>query len=399
MASISSALLLAAFFIYLIATVFFSLAVTGEHKQKEAKKNKKWDNVGFALATLGLVLQLGYFITRWIAAGHAPISNMFEYTVFLGMTISFGFLILHLIYKKSVLGLFTMPLVTIIIAYASVFPTEISPLIPALQTYWLQIHVSTTAIGQGILAIGFVAGLVYLIRVVDQSKRSKQTFWLEAIMFTMVSAVGIAFTLFLFSLLNYEVTFNWVNELETESQIDYQIPAIVGPHEGEFASSSNGNFGPLFETPSWMNGVESPRKFNTFLWSLVSGIILYSGLRVSLRKRISGAIQPLLSKTNPQLFDEVSYRSVVIGFPIFTLGGLIFAMIWAQIAWTRFWGWDPKEVWALITFLFYAAYLHLRLSRGWHGEKSAWLMVIGFAIIMFNLLFINLVVAGLHSYA
>ena len=95
----------------------------------------------------------------------------------------------------------------------------------------------------------------------------------------------------------------------------------------------------------------------------------------------------------------MSYRAIAIGFPIFALGGLVFAMIWAQIAWTRFWGWDPKEVWALVTFLFYAVYLHLRLSNGWHGEKSAWLCVIGFAIIMFNLVFVNLVIAGLHSYA
>ncbi|MEI5906343.1 cytochrome c biogenesis protein CcsA [Bacillus spongiae] len=78
---------------------------------------------------------------------------------------------------------------------------------------------------------------------------------------------------------------------------------------------------------------------------------------------------------------------------------LIFAMIWAQIAWTLFWGWDPKEVWALITWLFYAVFLHLRLSKNWQGEKSAWLAVIGFAIIMFNLIFVNLVIAGLHSYA
>ncbi|WP_176142372.1 cytochrome c biogenesis protein CcsA, partial [Halobacillus hunanensis] len=85
--------------------------------------------------------------------------------------------------------------------------------------------------------------------------------------------------------------------------------------------------------------------------------------------------------------------------PIFTLGALIFAMIWAQEAWSRFWGWDPKEVWALITFFFYAAFLHLRLSRGWHGTKSAWLAVGGFAIIMFNLLAVNLIISGLHSYA
>ena len=97
--------------------------------------------------------------------------------------------------------------------------------------------------------------------------------------------------------------------------------------------------------------------------------------------------------------DEITYRSVLIAFPIFTLGALFFAMIWAQIAWGRFWGWDPKEVWALITFLFYAVFLHLRLSVGWEGKKSAWLAVIGFCIIMFNLVVVNLILAGLHSYA
>ena len=114
---------------------------------------------------------------------------------------------------------------------------------------------------------------------------------------------------------------------------------------------------------------------------------------------MAAALQPLTKNIKLDLVDEIGYRSVTIGFPIFTLGALIFAMIWAQIAWTRFWGWDPKEVWALITWLFYAAYLHLRLSKGWHGEKSAWLGVIGFAIIMFNLIFVNLIIAGLHSYA
>ncbi|GAE28638.1 cytochrome c-type biogenesis protein CcsA/ResC [Halalkalibacter wakoensis JCM 9140] len=309
------------------------------------------------------------------------------------------FLILYLIYKKPVLGIFSMPVGIVIIAYASVFPREVTPLIPALQTYWLHIHVITTAIGQGILGVGFIAGLIYLIRVVDQSKRSKQTFWLEAVIYSVTCAVAIAITVGVFSLINYSVTFNWINEWEVEAQLEYELPAIVGPYEGELITADQNRFGPLFETPGWMNGVESPRKFNTFLWSILSGSILYLLLRFILRRRIAAAIQPILKNVSPQLFDEVSYRSIIIGFPVFTLGGLIFAMIWAQIAWTRFWGWDPKEVWALITFLFYAAYLHLRLSRGWHGEKSAWLLVIGFGIIMFNLLFINLVIAGLHSYA
>jgi cytochrome c-type biogenesis protein CcsB len=173
----------------------------------------------------------------------------------------------------------------------------------------------------------------------------------------------------------------------------FNLPALVGPNEGELVTK--GKFEPLLELPA----IISARKLNTVIWSVFVGTVLYGMLRLLFRKRIAAFIQPLTKNVNLDLVDEIGYRSVAIGFPVFTLGALIFAMIWAQIAWTRFWGWDPKEVWALITFLFYAAYLHLRLSRGWHGEKSAWLAVIGFAIIMFNLIFVNLVIAGLHSYA
>jgi cytochrome c-type biogenesis protein CcsB len=171
------------------------------------------------------------------------------------------------------------------------------------------------------------------------------------------------------------------------------MPALTGPNEGKLITE--GKFEPLAEMPAIINA----KKLNTVIWSLASGIILYLALRLILRKRVGAALQPLAKNINLDLVDEIGYRSVLIGFPVFTLGALIFAMIWAQIAWTRFWGWDPKEVWALITFLFYAAYLHLRLSKGWHGEKSAWLAVIGFIIIMFNLVAVNLVIAGLHSYA
>src|SRR5699024_9893932 len=136
---------------------------------------------------------------------------------------------------------------------------------------------------------------------------------------------------------------------------------------------------------------DAGRKFNTIVRSCLIGTVIYGMVRLVLRKRLGASIQPYLRKTNPELLDEITYRAAAIGFPVFALGGLIFAAIWAQIAWDRFWGWDPKEVWALITWFFYAAFLHLRLSRGWHGEKSAWLAVIGFAIIMFNLIAVNLI--------
>jgi cytochrome c-type biogenesis protein CcsB len=148
-----------------------------------------------------------------------------------------------------------------------------------------------------------------------------------------------------------------------------------------------------------MKGNQAARKFNTLLWSTAGGTLLYAGLRLALRRRVSAIASKWVQDLEPELADEISYRAVAIGFPIFTLGALIFAMIWAHEAWGRFWGWDPKEVWALITWLFYSVYLHLRLSRGWQGEKSAWMAVIGFIIVMFNLVFVNLVISGLHSYA
>ena len=128
------------------------------------------------------------------------------------------------------------------------------------------------------------------------------------------------------------------------------------------------------------------------------GTILYGVIRFITRKSVSALLKPWTSRVQPQLMDEISYRAVVIGFPLFALGGLLFAMIWAQIAWSRYWGWDPKEVWALITF--YSTDLPpFSLIQRLGRRKTAWLAIIGFGIIVFNQVFVNLVIAGLHSYA
>ncbi|KHF38883.1 c-type cytochrome biogenesis protein CcsB [Halalkalibacter okhensis] len=395
MASLSGNLLYIAFFLYLGATIAFTVSITGKkwrNKQGEMSGNR-WGTFGFIFSILGSLFSIGYFIIRWVHAGHAPVSNMFEYMTFLGIAIGFAFVIIYAIYRSNYLGLFTMPLVMLVIAYASMFPGEVAPLIPALQSHWLTIHVITVALGQGILTIGMAAGLIYLIRTLDFTKSNIQTRSLEFVMYCLLSLAGFILIGSIFNGLNYEANFAYINENDAEAEMTYTLPALVGPHEGELLTQ--GVMTPFFNVPA----VIVANDLNTVLWSLLTGLILYLLLRLVLRKRIGAAIQPLLKGVSPQAVDEVSYRAIAIGFPVFTLGGLIFAMIWAQIAWTRFWGWDPKEVWALITFLYYAAYLHLRLSKGWHGEKSAWLCVGGFAIIMFNLVFVNLVIAGLHSYA
>lgn len=389
---ISSNLLYAAFFAYLIATFVFGGAVKG-NKKGTFNSEQRWGKVAITITVIGFLANIGYFFTRWIVSGHAPLSNMFEFTTAFGMTLVGGFIILYFLYKTPVLGMVVLPVALLIIAYASMFPSEVSPLIPALQTNWLAIHVSTVVIAEGILAMSAAAGLIYLLKVVDLSKKSKQRFWLEGILYFLVLVVGFVISSSYFTLTNYENTFQYVNKDDQEATIIYNMPPIFGMNES--VPVTEDAMTPLVETPALVDA----SKLTTVTWSLLVGTVLYVLIRLITRRRISQLIQPLMKNVNLQLMDEINYRAVIIGFPLFTLGALVFAMIWAQITWSRFWGWDPKEVWALVTWLFYAAYLHLRLGKGWQGEKSAWLGVIGFAIIMFNLIVVNLIIAGLHSYA
>ncbi|QPC48394.1 c-type cytochrome biogenesis protein CcsB [Mangrovibacillus cuniculi] len=389
MYTISSTLLYGAFVLYLISIALIAGSVKGT---KDSKVNRfgKW---GIGLTTIGFILQLGYFVVRWIAAGHAPVSNLFEFTTFFGMMLVGAFLLLFSIYRTTILGLAALPIAVLVIAYASMFPREVSPLIPALQSNWLAIHVITAALGEAILAISCAAGLLYLLKNVNQSKKSGKTTALELVLYGLVATVAFILITTVSSLSGFSSEMTWVDKAGETQDMDFTLPPVFGPNEYSIVNGST--FKPLIEVPAIINA----KKLNTFVLSLIGGVILYWIIRLISRKRIGALIQPLVKNANNEVLDEINYRSVIIGFPVFTLGALIFAMIWAQIAWTRFWGWDPKEVWALVTWLFYAAYLHLRLGAGWSGERSAWLAVIGFVIIMFNLIVVNLVIAGLHSYA
>lgn len=392
LANLSSNLLLVSFFAYLVATLFFGGAVKGA-KSEVSYRNSRSGMIGLIITIIGFLTHVGYFITRWMASGHAPVSNMFEAVTALGMMLVLAFIILYVIYKTPSLGLFALPIAIVIIGYASMFPTEVTPLIPALKTKWLAIHVITTILGEAILAISAVAGLILLIKEVDVTKRSKERFWLEAIVYTVILFIGFIAITTGFRVAGYEAEFSFVNKNEQVESVTYNMPPLFGMHEYE--ALTEGTMKPWAEMPAIIDA----KKLTTSTWSFFVGTALYLLLRLIFRRPIAAVIKPLTKNANIQLMDEVGYRAVLIGFPVFSLGGLVFAMIWAHEAWSRFWGWDPKEVWALITWLFYAAFLHLRLSRGWEGKKSAWLMVIGFILIMFNFIAVNMILAGLHSYA
>jgi ABC-type transport system involved in cytochrome c biogenesis permease subunit len=410
---VSSLFFTIAFLVYGVAFIMYGVAIMGRtwRNRDPILHTKKWGKASFLVSSLGLVAHLIYFFTRWAGGGHIPVSNMFEFMSSLSMMIMIAFTIIYLIYRKTVLGLFSVPISILIMAYAAVFPQEVQPLIPSLQSWWLQVHVTMAALGESFFAIGFAAGFMYLLRSVDFSSHEKherrQQRGIEFTFFSIIMVVGFIVATFAFRLGGYESVFTQEEVIKNEEtttkivQVEYHLPPIVSPYQSKVEKFQPflGIDTPLFEAPSWMNGINAGRKLNTVIWAVLAGIVLYALIRLILRKPIGRAVHPLLKGLDADDLDEITYRSIAIGFPIFTLGALIFAMMWAQIAWGRFWGWDPKEVWALITWLFYSAYLHLRLSRGWQGRKSAWLAVLGFIIVMFTLVGVNLVIAGLHSYA
>jgi cytochrome c-type biogenesis protein CcsB len=134
--------------------------------------------------------------------------------------------------------------------------------------------------------------------------------------------------------------------------------------------------------------------------SISSGLLVVAGV-VSLLflLRRSGMFAEFAEKLPAaDALDRLAYRITIVAFPLFTFA-IITGAIWAEAAWGRFWGWDPKETVAFVSWVIYAAYLHARATAGWRTGRAAWVNVAGFATIIFNLFFINMVVAGLHSYA
>ena len=134
--------------------------------------------------------------------------------------------------------------------------------------------------------------------------------------------------------------------------------------------------------------------------SISSGLLLVAGVASLLYLlRLTNALPAVTEKLpTADALDRLAYRVTIVAFPLFTFA-IMTGAIWAEAAWGRFWGWDPKETVAFVSWVVYAAYLHARATAGWRTGRAAWVNVAGFATIIFNLFFINMVVAGLHSYA
>lgn len=137
----------------------------------------------------------------------------------------------------------------------------------------------------------------------------------------------------------------------------------------------------------------------SFIGEAAFAVAFGSGLMYLILERAKEDSFPVRTFPDLETLDTLTYRAIAVGFPIFTLGALIFGAVWAKYAWGDYWSWDPKETWALITWIVYALFLHVRVVKGWKGRATALIAVIGFLSTLFTLFGVNYLLSGLHSYA
>ena len=263
---------------------------------------------------------------RWIISGYFPLSNLYESLLFLDWCLLFILIIAEAKTRTKLVGAVILPITFLIISFASlILPTqmqEASPLVPALQSNWLMMHVSMMMLSYATLIIGSLLCILFLVlsklQDVDLQLVDEST-----------------------SLVFYNNIFDY-----------YEAKVFL--EENDVSSSSK---------------------------------------VVPLKEDIQEIAFLKLLKS----LDNWSYRIIGLGFPFLTIG-IIAGGVWANEAWGSYWSWDPKETWALITWLVFATYLHSRITKGWEGKKTAILGGLGFFVIWICYLGVNFLGKGLHSY-
>ena len=294
-------------------------------------------------ALVGLIGNTAGILMRWVGSyqlgiGHAPFSNLYESLVFFAWIIVLIYLIIERKIKNRIIGAFTTPIACLVMSYASLKPgisSAIQPLIPALKSNWLIAHVITCFVGYAAFALAFGISAMYLMK---KGRDPEQVQWINIIKYLI---------LFIFATLFSRVLFvgNWGLAL---------IVAI-----------------PLC-------------------------LVFIAAVYLVHRMPAESKAKLLDRFPEARVLDELGYQLILLGF-LFLSVGIITGAVWANSAWGRYWGWDPKETWSLITWFVYATLLHARLTRGWHGRRIAYLSMVGFAAVIFTYFGVNLL-PGLHSY-
>jgi cytochrome c-type biogenesis protein CcsB len=374
---------------------------------------------GMAIAA-GFLLQTIAFITRWIYVGHFPMSNMYEYLAVMSWMSALSFWILQWRYRQWVISALISPIIVMLMVTASMLPKDPSQqLMPALQSKWLMIHVTLASIGAGAFAVAAAVSLIYLFAAREHFKSgtifqpsAKPALFALAVVPIVLAIISLAAGLFrdqsemvFFGTLSS----SWGGTL-TILGMYLPLSGFVWARFGRTVDSDHKRywaalgfvglfFGALIAGALVMYNQIVITEGNPLRIFEYFGITMICGTVVVFLVHTMLGFGALLSNIHldGQLLDEINYRSVTLGYPLYTLGALFAGAIWAEQAWGAFWSWDPKEVGALILWLFYSAFLHARYQRGWSGSRTAILSLVGFAMLMLSF-FGNYFFGGLHSY-
>ncbi len=328
--------------LFFMSTIFYWIGVI--------TRSDTGTRLGSRIAWAGVFMALTGTMVRWFEShqiapdiGHIPVSNLYEvFVLFSWMTTAFW-----LYYEDrfarmgqalGALGAFVMLVVSAAVGFLLWYAlvrgaSEIQPLVPALQSWWMKIHVPANFVGYGTFALSAMVALAYLLKTA-----APRALWTGLV---GLPAVFIALPLLGFAL-----------------------------------------FGGL--TPETMGSVAKAGR-------MVGGLLVFFVLVILARGWINERTPA------PEVADDVMYKAIAVGFAFFTIATILGAF-WAAEAWGGYWSWDPKETWALIVWLNYAAWLHMRLMKGLRGTFAAWWALVGLVVTTFAFLGVNMFLSGLHSY-
>jgi cytochrome c-type biogenesis protein CcsB len=328
--------------LFFMGTIFYWMGMFSS--REGANHSATFESLGSKITWVAVTMALIGTLVRWYESyllgadiGHIPVSNLYEvFVLFCWMTAAF-YLYFEDQYKTRALGAFVMLVVSAAVGFLLWYTVirdahEIQPLVPALKSWWMKLHVPANFIGYGMFALAAMVSMAYLIK-----QQASETRW-------------------------YKLTPLWLLAV-----VLCFVPIVFRIKTPVEAGGSN----------YWLG------------YLLVSGLVAAALLLG--RKHIAARLPSF------EVLDDVMYKSIAVGFAFFTIATVLGAL-WAAEAWGGYWSWDPKETWALIVWLNYAAWLHMRLMKGLRGTVAAWWAMVGLAVTSFAFLGVNMFLSGLHSY-
>jgi cytochrome c-type biogenesis protein CcsB len=388
-----------------------------------------------SLATwLGLLANTGAVAHRWYESGHPPFASVYEMLLSFVWTLAALTLIAEKKYGVKVIGTVTMPVAIVGVVLMQLLRTDVHPLVPALQSTWLHVHVTLAMLAYAACALSFALAMMFLI----QDKMKTETFLAVTSAFTAAIYLG---TLTRFEKWGGLNLVAWNAEEKSEVflskgvRLFVTIPdlgwlmllaliVVTSPlaffaisrwkkDESFLAMANRAVFvsilvqvlalvmfltdarGGLYRSLDAEGQFSTSLAASPFILSGLVGGIFMSLLYLLLLWRREDLERLLPDADN---LDRITYKTISIAFPLLTLM-IAAGAYWANQTWGSYWSWDPKETWAAITWLVYAGYLHMRVTRGWRGRRAAYFAILGFGVVMFTFFGVTYLLPGLHAYA